>query len=101
MDPIETEAWMQGVPAFLVIVIGVGALAGAILTIMKLYQTLFPDKEGAKISQLEEEIHDLKRRVAGHAATLAALETVTHRIATIEGKIDRVTEMLMGWKGPK
>jgi uncharacterized protein Yka (UPF0111/DUF47 family) len=92
--------WTLSLPTAVVFVIGLGALAGAILAILKLWRFVVPD--GDKIVQqnladVREDIHEIRAKVAELERDIARIDqpAIVKRFDTLEGKIDRLYDLLI------
>jgi uncharacterized protein Yka (UPF0111/DUF47 family) len=92
--------WTLSLPTAVVFVIGLGALAGAILAILKLWRFVVPD--GDKIVQqnladIREDIHEIRAKVAELERDIARIDqpAIVKRFDTLEGKIDRLYDLLI------
>ncbi|MEZ5853143.1 MAG: hypothetical protein R3D68_21120 [Hyphomicrobiaceae bacterium] len=92
--------WTLSLPTAVIFVIGLGALAGAILAILKLWRFVVPD--GDKIVQqnladIREDIHEIRAKVAELERDIARIDqpAIVKRFDTLEGKIDRLYDLLI------
>jgi len=105
------QDWTAGVPEVIYFIIGVGGLAGALLAIVKLWQTLrppVPDTTERDINTIQKDVHDIRTRLAALEIDVAKIDqpSIVKRFDGIEGKIDRLYEFLLdrfseGGKDPR
>jgi len=57
------QEWTASLPALVMIIVGLGGLAGAILAIVKLWRTIVPDARSQFETDTRRDIHDLHTRV--------------------------------------
>jgi len=83
-----THDWIHLAQPVILFVIGVGALAAALLYIRQLYREVVPDGDvqlQADIGAIKRDLHDIRNRVG-----MLEIE-----VAKIESKIDRLYEFLI------
>jgi ribosomal protein S12 methylthiotransferase accessory factor YcaO len=85
--------WPQEFPAFIAVVIGLGAMAIAINAIITLYKSLKPKD----IERLDAELRTLRDRLGDAERSLARIDTdaIAARFDRLEGKFDELTAILL------
>ena len=93
------QDWVSGIPAAIYFIIGLGGVSGAILAIVKLWQTIRPklDNTERDIETIKRDVHDIRGRVVALEIELAKIDqpAIVKRFDGIEGKIDRLYEFLL------
>lgn len=94
------SGWVEAVPAVIFFIIGLGGLAGAILAIVKLWQSLVPDgkkKLAEDIDAVKDDVHDIRNRVTALELDVAKIDqpAIVKRFDGIEGKIDKLYDFLL------
>jgi hypothetical protein len=93
------QDWALGIPTLIYFIIGLGGVAGAILAIVKLWQTIRPKSDTTErdIETIKTDVHDIRGRVAVLEIELAKIDhpAIAKRFDGIEGKIDRLYEFLL------
>ena len=94
------QDWVASVPGVIYFILGLGGLAGAMLAIVKLWQTLrppVPDTTERDIHLIQKDVHDIRTRVAALEIDVAKIDqpAIVKRFDGIEGKIDRLYEFLL------
>ncbi len=105
------QDWTGSIPAVVYFIVGVGGLAGALLAVIKLWQTVVPDRKQQfenDIDAIKDDVHDIRSRVAALEIEVAKIDqpAIVKRFDGIEGKIDRLYEFLLdrfaeGGKDPR
>lgn len=94
------QDWTGSIPTVIYFIIGLGGLAGAILAIVKLWQTLrptIPDTTERDINMIQKDVHDIKTRLTALEIDVAKLDqpSIVKRFDGMENKIDRLYEFLL------
>ena len=94
------QDWVGSVPGVIYFILGLGGLAGALLAIVKLWQTLrppVPDTTERDIHTIRTDVHDIKARLTSLEIDVAKIDqpAIVKRFDGIEGKIDRLYEFLL------
>ena len=91
------QEWTASLPALVMIIVGFGGLAGAILAIVKLWRTIVPDARSQFETDTRRDIHDLHTRVGFLEIEVAKIDqpSIGRRFDGLEGKIDRLYEFLI------
>jgi len=93
------QDWVSSIPAVIYFIIGLGGVAGAILAIVKLWQTIRPKPDNTErdIESIKTDVHDIRGRVAALEIEVAKIDqpAIVKRFDGIEGKIDRLYEFLL------
>lgn len=94
------QDWVASVPGVIVFILGLGGLAGALLAIVKLWQTLrppAPDTTERDIHTIRQDVHDIRTRLAQLEIDVAKIDqpAIVKRFDGLEGKIDRLYEFLL------
>ena len=93
------QDWVSGIPTVIYFIIGLGGVAGAILAIVKLWQTIRPKSNTTErdIETIKTDVHDIRSRVATLEIEVAKIDqpSIVKRFDGIEGKIDRLYEFLL------
>ena len=94
------QDWVASVPGVIYFILGLGGLAGALLAIVKLWQTLrppVPDTTERDIDTIQKDVHDIRTRLAALEIDVAKIDqpAIVKRFDGIEGKIDRLYEFLL------
>jgi hypothetical protein len=93
------QDWVSGIPALIYFIIGLGGVAGAVLAIIKLWQTIRPEPNTTErdIETIRDDVHDIRGRVAALEIEVAKIDqpAIVKRFDGIEGKIDRLYEFLL------
>lgn len=93
------QDWVSGIPTVIYFIIGLGGVAGAILAIVKLWQTIrpAPDTTERDIEMIRDDVHDIRSRVAALEIEVAKIDqpAIVKRFDGLEGKIDRLIEFML------
>ena len=94
------QDWVASVPGVIVFILGLGGLAGALLAIVKLWQTLrppVPDTTERDIHTIWQDVHDIRARLAQLEIDVAKIDqpAIVKRFDGLEGKIDKLHEFLL------
>lgn len=94
------QDWVASVPGVIYFILGLGGLAGALLAIVKLWQTLrptVPDTTERDIHTIQKDVHDIKTRLTALEIDVAKIDqpAIVKRFDGLEGKIDRLYEFLL------
>lgn len=93
------QDWVEGVPSLILFIIGMGGLAGAILAIVKLWQTIRPKANNTErdIETIRIDVHDIRTRVAALEIEVAKIDqpSIVKKFDVLEGKFDRLYEFLL------
>jgi hypothetical protein len=93
------QDWVSGIPTVIYFIIGLGGVAGAILAMIKLWQTIRPEPDTTErdIEIIRDDVHDIRGRVAALELEVAKIDqpAIVKRFDGIEGKIDRLYEFLL------
>lgn len=93
------QDWVEGVPSLILFIIGMGGLAGAILAIVKLWQTIRPKANSTErdIEAIRFDVHDIRTRVAALEIEVAKIDqpSIVKKFDVLEGKFDRIYEFLL------
>lgn len=92
--------WTLSLPSVVVFVIGLGALAGAVLAIMNLWRTVVPDTEKlmrTDIATIHEDLQEIRAKVAELEREIARIDqpSIVRRFDGIESKIDRLYDLII------
>lgn len=92
--------WTLSLPSAVVFVIGLGALAGAVLAILKLWRALVPDTEKlmrTDIAEIHQDLQDIRAKVAELEREIARIDqpAIVRRFDGIESKIDRLYDLII------
>jgi hypothetical protein len=87
--------WTVNLPIVVTFIIGVGALAGAVLAIVKLWEAFVPDRHaqfGKDISTIKSDIQDIRARVGMLELDIARIDhpSIARHFDSLEGKIDKL-----------
>lgn len=93
------QDWVSSIPSVIYFIIGLGGVAGAILAIVKLWQTIQPKPDNTErdIEIIKTDVHDIRGRVAALEIEVAKIDqpAIVKRFDGIENKIDRLYEFLL------
>lgn len=93
------QDWVSSIPSVIYFIIGLGGVAGAILAIVKLWQTIRPKPDNTErdIEIIKTDVHDIRGRVAALEIEVAKIDqpAIVKRFDGIENKIDRLYEFLL------
>lgn len=94
------QDWLASVPGVIVFILGLGGVAGALLAIVKLWQTLrppAPDTTERHIRTIQKDVLDIRSRLAALEIDVAKIDqpAIVKRFDGLEGKIDRLYEFLL------
>jgi len=93
------QDWVADIPSVIFFTIGLGGVAGAILAIVKLWQTIRPKPDNTErdIETIKTDVHDIRVRVATLEIDVAKIDqpAIVKRFDGIEAKIDRLYEFLL------
>lgn len=94
------EDWVASVPGVIYFIIGLGGLSGALLAIVKLWQTLRPPPVNTTerdVNTIQKDVHDIKTRLTALEIDVAKIDqpAIVKRFDGLENKIDRLYEFLL------
>ena len=94
------QDWTGSIPTVIYFIVGLGGLSGAILAIVKLWQTVAPNPKQQfekDIEAIKTDVHDIRSRVGALELEVAKIDqpSIVKRFDGIEGKIDRLYEFLL------
>lgn len=93
------QEWVSDIPTVVYFIIGLGGVAGAILAIVKLWQTIRPTSHTTErdIETIKSDVHDIRSRVVALEVEVAKIDqpAIVKRFDGIEGKIDRLYAFLL------
>jgi rubrerythrin len=94
------QDWVGDIPSVIFFIIGLGALAGAILAILKLWNAIVPNvrrKTEEDIDEIKDDIHDIRTRLTALEVDVAKIDqpAIVKRFDGIADKIDRLYEFLL------
>lgn len=92
--------WTLSLPSAVVFIIGLGALAGAVLAIMNLWRTVVPDTEKlmrTDINEIHKDLQDIRAKVAELEREITRIDqpAIVRRFDGIESKIDRLYDLII------
>ena len=95
-----TEDWTDGLVTVVYFIVGLGGVAGALLAMTKLWETLVPDRGQQvirDIASIRADIHDIRSRVGMLELDMAKIDqpAITRHFDAIEGKIDKLHDFLL------
>lgn len=96
---METD-WTSNLPIVVTFIIGVGAFAGAILAMVKLWEAVMPDRHqqfARDISTIKSDIQDIRSRVGMLEIDIARIDqpSIVRRFDGLESKIDKLYEFVL------
>jgi len=92
--------WTAGLPTVVYFIVGLGGVAGALLAIVKLWETLVPDRGQQvvkDIATIKSDLQDIRARVGMLELDVAKIDqpSIAKRFDAIEGKIDKLYDFLL------
>ncbi|SDB57482.1 hypothetical protein [Bauldia litoralis] len=92
--------WTSNIPAAVYFIIGIGGFAGAILAIVKLWETVVPSRQqqfAKDVSTIKSDIQDIRSRVGMLELDIARIDqpSIARRFDGIEHKIDKLYDFLL------
>jgi rubrerythrin len=92
--------WTGGLPTVIYFIVGLGGVAGALLAMVKLWETLVPDRGQQvvkDIATIKADIQDIRTRVGMLELDVAKIDqpSIAKRFDAIEGKIDKLYDFLL------
>ena len=92
--------WTGGLPTAIYFIVGLGGVAGALLAMVKLWETLVPDRGQQfvkDIATIKSDIQDIRTRVGMLELDVAKIDqpSIAKRFDAIEGKIDKLYDFLL------
>jgi len=95
-----TADWTSELPVVVYFIVGLGGVAGALLAMVKLKESLVPDpaqQVTKDIATIKTDIQDIRSRVGMLELDMAKIDqpAITRRFDTIEGKIDKLYDFLL------
>ncbi len=95
-----TADWTSELPVVVYFIVGLGGVAGALLAMVKLKESLVPDpaqQVTKDIATIKADIQDIRSRVGMLELDMAKIDqpAITRRFDTIEGKIDKLYDFLL------
>ena len=96
---METD-WTANLPIVVTFVIGIGAFAGAILAMVKLWEAVMPDRQqlfARDIATIKSDIQDIRSRVGMLEIDIARIDqpSIARRFDGLESKIDKLYDFLL------
>jgi len=96
---METD-WTANLPIVVTFIIGVGAFAGAILAMVKLWEAVVPDRQqqfARDISTIKSDLQDIRSRVGMLEIDIAKIDqpSIARRFDGLESKIDKLYDFLL------
>jgi uncharacterized protein Yka (UPF0111/DUF47 family) len=94
------QDWTLSIPSVILFIIGLGALAGAILAILQLWRFVVPDGDRIvqqNLADIRQDIHEIRSKVAELERDIARIDqpAIVKRFDSLEGKIDRLYDLLI------
>lgn len=94
------QDWTGSIPTVIYFIVGLGGLSGAILAMVKLWQTVVPDRKQQfenDVNAIKDDVHDIRSRVAALEIEVAKIDqpAIVKRFDGIEGKIDQLYKFLL------
>jgi len=94
------QNWTENLPAVIWFIIGIGGVAGAILAIIKLWQSVVPDagqQVTRDIAAIKIDMHEIRTRVGMLELDIARIDqpSITRRLDSFEQKLDRLHDLLI------
>jgi hypothetical protein len=94
------QNWVENLPEVVWFIIGIGGVAGAILAIIKLWQSVVPDAGTTiqkDISSIKGDIHEMRKRVGMLEMDVAKIDqpSMIRRFDAFEQKLDRLYDLLI------
>jgi len=95
-----TEDWTAGIPTAVYFIVGLGSLSGALLAMVKLWETFVPDRAQQvtkDIASIKADIQDIRSRVGMLELDVAKIDqpSIAKRFDAIENKIDKLYDFLL------
>jgi len=95
-----SQDWTLSLPSAVVFVIGLGALAGAVLAILKLWRAVVPDTENlmrTDIAEIHQDLQEIRTKVSELEREIARIDqpAIVRRFDGIESKIDRLYDLII------
>jgi len=92
--------WTGGLPTVIYFILGVGGVAGAPLAMVKLWETIVPDRGQHMVKDIaiiKSDIQDIRTRVGMLELDVASIDqpSIAKRFDTLEGKIDKLYDFLL------
>jgi DNA polymerase III delta prime subunit len=92
--------WTLSLPSVVVFVIGLGALAGAVLAILKLWRAIVPDMDTLmqrEIAGIHEDLQEIRAKVFELEREITRIDqpSIVRRFDGIESKIDRLYDLII------
>ena len=94
------QNWVENLPAVVWFIIGLGGVAGGILSTLKLWQSVVPDASSTiqkDISSIKGDIHEMRKRVGMLEMDVAKIDqpSMIRRFDAFEQKLDRLYDLLI------
>ena len=92
--------WTGGLPTVIYFILGVGGVAGALLAMVKLWETIVPDRGQHMVKDIaiiKSDIQDIRTRLGMLELDVAKIDqpSIAKRFDTLEGKIDKLYDFLL------
>jgi hypothetical protein len=97
---IQPSQWLAELPSFVLVLIGIGAIAIALNAILALWKAVRPvglDQAISNVASLKEEMIVVRERLELAERALARIDTeaISNRFDRMEKKIDELTAILL------